>query len=281
MEQAMSTISTSVKDNPSPTRRRVVVSGAALAAAVFAGSPIAAAPTAAPALNNVDRQAIAFWERRARLITEWVDASAHEKAAEEQLPWWMKSGPCYLYADGSFGQETSPWPAIPDAKPPVTGVINIRPNEDLLLGLYKASRTAGVEAAQLAYSNELANLRARVEAREREYARLGLSEAVERSERAGDAIIDVEREIADLDCGVSPHAAAAMTLLMAREIAGDSDFEIVPKPSTGLFLAMLRLLRPVIGGLIADDVDRALAAADTGRDDAFVAAIDPRFAPRA
>ncbi len=275
----MSTLSTSVENNPSPTRRHVVVAGAALAAAAVAGSPIAAAPAAAAALNDVDRKAIALWERRRQLIAEWVDAAVRENAAEAQLPWHMKPGPRHLYAGGSFGEEIAGWPAIPDAKPPVAGRINIRPDEDELWGLYQAS--LGVldrEKATLNYDKARADLRARVEAREREYARLGLTEAAERAERVHNAIVDVEKEISDLDCEDSLHAAAAMVLLMTREVLRDDGAELVPSPGPGPFLALLRLLRPAIGGPIAEDVDRALAAADTFEDGAIIAAIDPRFA---
>ncbi len=281
----MSTLSMPATNVPSPTRRSVLAAGATALATIAAGAagPTdalaagAAVPTAAAALSEVDRRAITLWARRRRLIRFNIDAVARELEAENQLPWWMKPGPRHLYADGSFGEEQSGWPAIPDAKPPHAGRINIRPDEDFLWGLYQANRNLGGETAQAAYDKARADLRARVEARDREYDRLGVMESAKRSERTCNAIIDVEEKISDLDCEASPYAAAAMALLTAREVARDDGAEIVPNPGAWLFITMLRLLRPAIDGLIAEDVDRALAAADTYDGYVLLAAIDPRF----
>ena len=275
----MPTLSTSAKDNPSPTRRRVLIAATSAVAAI-AASPIAAAPAAAP-LNDVDRQAMALWERRDRLIAEWADAYARDKAARTQLPWWVKPGPRYLYADGSFGEEQSGWPANPDAKPPVAGRIDIRPSEGELRNSYLETHIFALESVRLAHDKACADLHARVEARDREYARLGLTESDEQLEQMHNAIATIEDELSDLDCEESLHAAAAMTLLMTREVLHVDADEFAPQPGVGLFLAMLRLLRPAIGGLIAEGIDRALAAADTFEDGAIIAAIDPRLAPEA
>ncbi len=272
----MSTHSTSARDNRSPTRRRVLIAGTAAVAAVAA--PARAALAAAAALNDIDRRVIALWAQRAQLIAVWADAHAGENAARQQLPPWMNPGPRHLYADGSFGEEQSGWPAIPDAKPPAAGRITIRPDEDELWGLYQASRTLGLETARPDYDRARAGLRARVDATDREYVRLGLTEFAERAERTHRAITAIEEEISDLDCEESLHAAAAGTLLLAREVLRADADEFAPQPGVGLFVAMLRLLRPAIDGPIAEDLDHVLVAADTYEDGAILAALDPRFA---
>jgi hypothetical protein len=82
-------------------------------------------------------------------------------------------------------------------------------------------------------------------------------------ERLRDEIFDVEEEIGALDCDYSPHATAAMALLTMRELTLDDDIkDALPWPHAGMFVAVLQLLRPLVGGAIAADVDRAIAAAD-------------------
>lgn len=225
------------------TRRAAL--GAVLAAGAVGAMPAAAAIAS---LSPVDKRAQDLWLRRRRLKAIAEHWSQQSDAAAASLPAWARPGPVYVWPDGTAaGKEGSGWPQVADlSRRPAfpSGAVYARPDVNDVIAEWREKKGASGDLAQA-----LIEWGSRVLEQTAEDERTGAARCDERSERAFEAIRDVEN---DLRGHIGELIFALAAVIVAEIGVADED---VP----GLLRASLAAIRPQISGPIAEDADRMLA----------------------
>lgn len=248
-----------------PSRRTILLTGAAASAALAA--PVAAA-LAAPAPTAADCRAITLWARRARLKAIYAEAHRRYGEAAAALPWWAKAGSAYRSVDGEAPEDISGYPAM------TGGCLRhglIRPAPEDLLEIFRDERrTMDPEEARARYNANCEALIERQKAAARERERVGINDFSATTSRVIACVDEIHDEVVELDCAGSPHAAAVAALILILEtLTNEENGDGIVCFNLSAAKYLLTLLRPSIGGVIAEDVDRLLACDEN--DDALEA----------
>ena len=214
-------------------------------------------------LTGAAQQIDDLLRRYAELVEDFNRADRERTAAYELIPWWAKSGPSFLNADGVMYGLQCGWPAITDATPPRRGVTrNIRPNFAALRNQFEAavratcwspSRERYRVDLRAVYRKQVRDLVARLRAKHQFEAAAGLPHIERRAEAAIDRLNEVEDAIRDFpdDRGDPAVTAAKVLLAMRWEAIEDTQCPAGADCNAVALVGILRTLQPALKGFVS------------------------------
>jgi hypothetical protein len=183
--------------------------GALGALAAFTAAPAIALPAPADAAN-------ALWAERQKHVERLAQLANVYTQAHDKLPAWAMSGPERLDASGNFCGNDVNWPLVEDLTPPSMGERIVRPtiyqakdNFDFAVSAF-ASSPKSRENCRANMRRNIKAIVARLRARKRLYAELGLDRIDREMNDACTAMCEAEDAIGELE--QSPNVVAAQLL---------------------------------------------------------------------
>jgi hypothetical protein len=233
------------------TNSKISRRGALGALAAFTAAPAIALPAPADTAN-------ALWAERQSLVERLAQLSTEYWAAHDKLPAWAMAGPERIDADGNPCGDISSWPLVEDLTPPRLGERIVRPSihqakEHFEFAVSVFGSTPKFrENCRATMRRSIKATVARLRARNRLYAELGLYELDRAMCAACTAMCDVEDTIGELE--QSPNVIAATVLARLGTDCSRSDIADGNGycGTMAMALVALRGLLPNLSGLIRD-----------------------------
>jgi hypothetical protein len=220
--------------------------------AAFTAAPAIALPAPVDAAN-------VLWAERQRHVDRLQLLSHDYDAAHAKLPAWAISGPERLDANGNFCGDHVAWPLIEDLTPPSIGERIVRPSIyqakehfDFAVSVF-ASSPKTRENCRATMRRNIKAIVARLRARKRLYAELGLDRIDREMSEACIAMCQAEDAIRDLPA--APNVVAASLLAGLTNDCNRSDFAEGNGycGTMAMALVALRGLLSDLSGAIRDD----------------------------